>query len=71
MTDFEVRVLTELSVLKAQMDTVVGGLQPGRLASLEDKVHAHELYMQRTRGFAAAFGVVLTVINIAIDAWKH
>lgn len=29
MTDFETRVLTELSVLRAQMDTVVGACSQG------------------------------------------
>jgi hypothetical protein len=71
MGDFEGRVLSDLSVLKVQMESVVGGMQPGRLTSLEQRVHRHEIYVQRTRGFAAALGVVVTLLNVAIDFWRH
>jgi hypothetical protein len=71
MSDFEARVLADLSVLKMQMESVVGGMQPGRLASLEQRVQRHETYVQRTRGFAAALGVIITLVNVAIDLWRH
>jgi hypothetical protein len=71
MTEFESRVLGELSVLKMQMEQLMGGMQPGRLTSLEQKVERHELYVQRSKGVAGAFGVVLTLINVAIDVWRH
>ena len=64
---FERQVLSDLAVLKVQMEQVVGGTQPGRLHTLEQRVERHELYLQRTRGFAAAMGVLVTVINILID----
>jgi len=67
MTDFETRVLSELTVLKLQMEQLMGGMQPGRLANLEQRVELHELYLQRSRGFAGAFAVLLTLVYVAID----
>jgi hypothetical protein len=71
MTEFESSVLGDLSVLKVQMEQVIGGMQPGRLATLEQKVDRHEVYMQRSRGFAGAFGLLLTLVNIAFDYWRR
>ena len=71
MNNFEERVIGDLSVLKVQMESVVGGMQPGRLAELELRVQRHEVYVQRTRGFAAALGVIITLLNVAIDLWRH
>jgi len=71
MTNFETRVLGDLSVLKMQMEQVVGGMQPGRLADLERKVEQHERYVQRSKGIAGAFGVFLTLIKVALDYWRR
>jgi hypothetical protein len=71
MTDFESRVLSDLCVLKSQMESVVGGIQPGRLTALERRVERHELCLQRTKGFIAAFGLLLTLINVAVDFWRR
>lgn len=68
MTDYEQRVLQELSVLKAQMQQLLGIGQPGRLQQLEDRVDSHERSVQRLRGVGAAFGALLTVVHLAI-AW--
>jgi len=68
MTDFERQVLRELSVLKSQMDTLMGIGQPGRLNHLEERVEAHERGVQRWKGFIAAFGGLLTVLHVVI-AW--
>ena len=67
MTDFEAQVLADLAVLKSQMKEVVGNGQPGRLALLESRQLDHERTVQRLKGFAAAFGVLLTVAHAAID----
>ena len=67
MTDFEGQVLADLSVLKSQMEQVMGIGQPGRLAQLEGRMQEHEMTMQRMKGIAGAFGVMLTVAHIAID----
>jgi hypothetical protein len=67
MTDFEGQVLSDLSVLKSQMEQVLGNGQPGRLAQLEGRMHEHEKIVQRLKGMAAAFGALLTIAHLAID----
>jgi hypothetical protein len=67
MTEFEGRVLADLEVLKSQMDQLMGVGQPGRLHHLERRVAANEHGVQRMRGFVGAFGMVLTVLHLAIS----
>lgn len=67
MTDFETSVLTDLSVLKSQMQELLGIGQPGRLTQLESRLLDHERTVQRMKGVAAAFGGVLTFAHVAID----
>jgi hypothetical protein len=71
MTDFEAQVLQELSVLKMQMQQLMGIGQPGRLNQLEARVDSHEQSVQRLRGLAAAFGGVLTCVHLAIAYWTE
>jgi hypothetical protein len=66
MTDFESQVLQELSMLKTQMQQLLGIGQPGRLQQLEARVDSHERAVQRLRGVGAAFGGVLTFLHLAI-----
>lgn len=66
MTDFESQVLQELSVLKAQMQHLMGIGQPGRLHQLEARVESHEHAVQRLKGLGAAFGGLLTMLHLAI-----
>ena len=68
MTDFEGRVLEELSVLKSQMHQLMGIGQPGRLNQLEMRVDSHERSVQRLKGLAGAFGGLLTLLHLGI-AW--
>jgi hypothetical protein len=68
MTDFEKQVLSELAVLKSQMEQLMGIGQPGRLQALEMRVGEHEQAMQRLKGVGAAFGALLTVVHLGI-AW--
>jgi hypothetical protein len=67
MNDFEAQVLADLCVLKTQMKEIVGNGQPGRLARIEARMHEHERAVQRMKGFAAAFGGLLTVAHVAVD----
>lgn len=67
MTDFEAEVLSDLRVLKSQMDQLMGIGQPGRLAQLEGRVERHERTVQRTKGFTAAIGALITLAHLAID----
>jgi hypothetical protein len=66
MTEFEAQVLADLSVMKSQMASLLGNGQPGRLGILEARVEKHELGMQRVRGFAIAFGALMTLVEFAI-----
>ncbi len=66
MTDFEGQVLADLHVLKCQMEQIMGIGQPGRLHSLERRLSANEQGVQRVKGFVAAFGVVLTLVHLAL-----
>jgi hypothetical protein len=67
MTEFEARILADLSVLKTQMKEIVGNGQPGRLAQIERRISEHERAVQRIKGFAAAFGGLLTAVHVAVD----
>jgi hypothetical protein len=71
MTDFEGQVLQELSVLKAQMQQLIGIGQPGRLNHLEARVDSHERGIQRLKGLGAAFGALLTALQMAVTYWKR
>ena len=68
MTEFERQVLSELSVLQAQMRELLGIGQPGRLHRLEQRVESHEQSVQRLKGLGGAFGTLLTLAHLAI-AW--
>ena len=73
MTDFETKVLNDLSVLKSQMEQLMGIGQPGRLHHMEERVSRNEQGVQRMKGMMAAFGTGLTVIHLAISYFggKH
>ncbi len=66
MTDFEQKVLEDLSALKVQMHQLMGIGQPGRLQQLEGRVECHERSMQRMKGLVGAFGGALTFVHMAI-----
>ncbi len=67
MDDFEMTVLSDLAALKSQMASLIGLGQPGRLAILEQRMERHEIYLQRLKGVAGAFLILLTAANIFID----
>jgi hypothetical protein len=69
MTEFEAQVLRDLSVLKAQMEQVMGIGQPGRLHALESRVEAHERSVQRLKGLAGGLAALLTLAHLAITWW--
>jgi hypothetical protein len=66
MTDFESQVLQELSVLKSQMQQLMGIGQPGRLTQLEARVDSHETSVQRLKGLGVAFGGLLTLVQVML-----
>jgi hypothetical protein len=67
MTDVESQILSDLSVLKSQMQSLIGIGQPGRLNQLEERVARHEQAVQRMRGLVAAFGGVMTMLHLTIS----
>jgi hypothetical protein len=60
--------MAQLSVLKMQMEQLLGNGQPGRLHELERRVESHERSMQRMKGVCAAVGGVLTLVHLVL-AW--
>ena len=66
MTDVEGKVLQELSVLKAQMQQLMGIGQPGRLHQLEARVESHERSVQRLKGVVAALSALWTAAHLAL-----
>ncbi len=71
MTDFEARVLEDLSALKSQMAALIGVGQPGRLNQLEDRVARHERTVQRLKGVGGGFSVLFTVFHVALDLLRR
>jgi len=67
MTEFESQALADLSVLKSQMQQLMGIGQPGRLNMIEARVERHEQAVQRLKGLAAAFGGVMTLAHLTIS----
>ena len=66
MNDFEGQVLQELSMLKTQMQQLMGIGQPGRLHQLESRVAEHERSVQRLKGAGIVFGALLTMLHIIV-----
>ena len=71
MNEFEAQVLSDLCVLKTQMTGLMGDGNGGRLADLERRMDRHEQNWQRAKGFAAAMSVVIAVVEVAVEAWRH
>jgi hypothetical protein len=71
VTEFEGQVLADLSVLKNQMEHLLGIGQPGRLTQLEDRVEQHERSVQRIKGLLGAGGAVLAMFHMAIDYFRR
>jgi hypothetical protein len=71
MTEFEGQVLADLSVLKSQMEQLMGIGQPGRLTQLEVRVERHERSMQRMKGVLGAVGSLLTMFHLALEYFRR
>jgi len=69
MNEFEAQVLSDLSVLKTQMNSLMGDGNGGRIAELERRMDRHEQNWQRAKGFLAAVSALLAVIEVAFQAW--
>ena len=72
MNEFEAQVLSDLSVLKTQMNGLMGDGGGGRIADLERRMERHEQNWQRAKGFLAAVSVVFAVVEVAVTAiFRH
>lgn len=71
MTEFEGQVLADLSVLKSQMQQVMGIGQPGRLTQLEERVERHERSVQRMKGLFTAVGGLVTMVQVVVDYFRR
>ena len=71
MNEFEAQVLSDLNVLKTQMNGLVGDGNGGRIADLERRMERHEENWQRAKGFMAAASVLLAVVEVAFQAWHR
>ncbi len=69
MNEFEAQVLSDLCVLKTQMNGLMGDGNGGRIADLERRMERHEQNRQRAKGFLAAASVVFAVIEVAVETW--
>ena len=71
MNEFEMQVLSDLSVLKSQMTALTGDGNGGRIAEIERRMEEHEQNWERAKGFLAAFSILLTVVEVAVQAWHR
>jgi hypothetical protein len=71
MNEFEAQVLSDLSVLKTQITSLMGDGNGGRIGDLERRMDRHEQNWQRAKGFVAAMSVLLAVIEVAVEAWHR
>jgi len=71
MNEFEVQVLSDLSVLKTQITNLMGDGNGGRIGNLERRMERHEQNWQRAKGFLAAVSVVFAVVEVAVEAWHR
>ena len=69
MNEFEAQVLSDLSVLKTQMNGLMGDGNGGRIADLEWRMARQEQNWQRAKGFLAAFSVLFAIVEVAFEAW--
>jgi len=68
MNEFEAQVLSDLSVLKTQMNGLMGDGNGGRIADLERRMEQHEQNWQRAKGFLAAVSVLFAVVQAVVEA---
>lgn len=68
MNEFEAQVLSDLSVLKTQMNGLVGE-GGGRIVDLERRMDRHEQNWQRAKGFLAAISALFAFAQVAFEAW--
>ena len=71
VNEFEAQVLSDLCVLKTQINGLVGDGNSGRMAELEHRIDRHEQNLQRAKGFMAAISVLFAVMEVALEAFRR
>lgn len=71
LKNFEDVVIFDLSVLKNQMNTLLGDGNRGRIATIEGRVDQHERNFQRAKGFAVAMGAIFTMIQCVLELLRR
>lgn len=66
MTDFEQKVLADLSELRVHMRWLVGNGNQGRVQEMERRLDEHEAFVQRAGGIGAALGILFTLVHFGI-----
>lgn len=67
MTQFEERVLRDLSELKAHMRWIVGNGNEGKMQEIEVRLQKHESILQKMAGVGAAVSAFLTAVHFVFD----
>jgi hypothetical protein len=70
MTQFEERVLRDLSELKVNMRWIIGNGNEGKMQEIEERLQKNEASTQRLAGVGAAFGIVLTILHLVMDGMR-
>jgi hypothetical protein len=68
MTSFEERVLRDLGELKTHMRWIVGNGNEGKIQELENRIRKHEATLQRAAGLGLAGGILLTIMQFALES---
>ena len=71
INEFEAQVLSDLNVLKSQMNALMGDGNGGRIADLEHRLEEHDQNWERAKGFLAAFSILLPVVEEAVQTWHR
>jgi hypothetical protein len=71
MSEFEAQVPSDLSVLKMQMNGMMGDGNGGPTAELERRMDCHDQNSSRAKGFLAAISLLFAAIEVAVKAWHR
>jgi len=70
MTQFEEKVLRDLSELKAHMNWLVGNGNEGKLQEMENRMRRQEASLQRLGGVFAACGGLFMIVTTIFEAMR-
>ncbi len=66
-----VELITAITKLNTQMETILGGYQPGRLQSLEVRTDVLTRFKYMTLGASAVIGTLASaIVSVLLHVWK-